>query len=350
MKYKLWLMILNISNISKIKLIKEYKDEEEIYKKITSIYSKSNYLKGKLTNASKEEILEKAKILEAWNKKNNVMFITINDKEYPEELKLIDEPPYGLFYKGNIKCLNNKKVAFVGSRNCTNYGIEVTKILTKELISYSITIISGGARGIDSIAHNIAVNEDGSTVIVLGCGIDIVYPSSNVSLYKKVIEKGLILTEFLPKTPPMGYNFPRRNRLISGLSQVVLIIEAAKKSGSLITASYALEQGKDVMAIPGSIFSKESEGCNAIIADGAYPYSSFNDLCTLLKLNKKKNILKKSPLKDRILNIIESEPKHIDYIAVKSLIDRDTLFNVLFEMQIGNEIVSLPGNYYAKII
>lgn len=336
--------------MSKIELIKEYKKEEEVYNNFTSIQTKSNYFKGKLTNISKEEILEKAKKLEVWNKKNNVMFININDKDYPEELKLIDEPPYGLFYKGNINCLKSKKVAFVGSRNCTNYGIEVTKILTKELISYSISIISGGARGIDSIAHNIAVNEGGSTVIVLGCGIDIIYPSSNASLYKKAIDKGLILTEFLPKTPPMGYNFPRRNRIISGLSQVVLIIEAAKKSGSLITASYALEQGKDVMAVPGSIFSKESEGCNLIIADGAYPYSSFSDLCTLLKLDNKRHTLKKSPLKEKILNIIESEPKHIDYIVGKSLIDRDTLFNVLFEMQIKNEIVSLPGNYYAKII
>lgn len=350
MNYRLWLMVLDMSNKSKLDLLEKYKSEEEIYKNYHIIINENQYLNKKLKDTLKEEVLEKTKKLEFWLKKNNVGFMSVTSKEYPKELKAIEDRPYGLFYKGNLECLNKKKVAFVGSRNCTNYGIEVTKMLTKELVSYNITIISGGAKGIDSVAHNGAINEDGSTIVVLGCGIDIVYPAQNVSLFRKVIEKGLIITEFLPKTPPVGYNFPRRNRIISGLSELVLVIEASKKSGSLITAGYALDQNKDVMAIPGSIFSKESEGCNQIIAEGAHPYSSFNDLCTLLGINKRKVETKVSPIKKKILNIIESEPKHIDYIVNKSLIDREALFNVLFEMQIRKEIISLPGNYYAKII
>ena len=222
--------------------------------------------------------------------------------------------------------------------------------MTKELNGYNITIVSGGAKGIDSVAHSTSVYEDGKTIVVLGCGIDVVYPYSNRFLFKDIEKKGLIISEFLPKVAPLKYNFPRRNRIISALSELVIVVEASEKSGSLITANYALEQGRNVMAIPGSIYSKASNGCNKLIRDGAQVFCSMEDLHTLLGIDCKEKGGIKSPIKQKILSIISDEPIHIDDIVDKSFIDREVLFNVLFDMQIRNEIISLPGNYYTKII
>ena len=232
---------------------------------------------------------------------------------------------------------------------CTQYGAQITKLLTKELISYNITIISGGAKGIDSVAHKTALEDCGNTIVVLGCGIDVVYPKQNASLFRKIEDTGLIISEFLPGTKPLPYHFPMRNRIISGLSRLVIVAEASSKSGSLITANYAAEQGKSVMAVPGSIFSKGSNGCNKLIRDGAQIFSGMEDLYSILELKipKKEGII--SPIKRKILSVIAKSPTHIDEIVEKSCIDRAALFKVLFEMQIRNEIVSLPGNYYAKI-
>jgi DNA processing protein len=218
------------------------------------------------------------------------------------------------------------------------------------LISYNITIISGGAKGIDSVAHNAVIEDSGNTIVVLGCGIDVVYPMQNKCLFREIEKKGLIVSEFLPKTPPLSFNFPRRNRIISGLSELVLVIEASEKSGSLITANYAIEQNKEVMVVPGSIFSKGSIGCNRLIRDGAQIFCSMEDLYLLLKLENHENIKILSPIKEKILKIVSDGPTHIDEIVNKAYVGREALFNILFEMQNKNEIISLPGNYYAKII
>ncbi|MCR4943710.1 MAG: DNA-processing protein DprA [Clostridium sp.] len=346
MKYKIWLLMLNVNDCLKIELIKKYKNECEIYKKIYKILPEFNLKQEYI----KENELEKALEVSEWILNNNVGFITYFDEEYPEELKNIDNPPYGLFYKGNIKILKDRKVAIVGSRSCSQYGLEITKLLTKELISFNITIISGGAKGIDSCAHKTCVESSGKTVVVLGCGIDIIYPSVNKRLFDEVLKDGLIITEFIPGTKPLKYNFPRRNRIISGLSETIIVAEASEKSGSLITAGIAAEQNKNVMAIPGTVFSKSSLGCNKLIRDGAQIFSEMEDLRTLLNLtceNKERII---SPIKQKILSIVSNEPMHIDEIVSKTFIDREAIFNVLFDMQIRKEIISLPGNYYAKII
>lgn len=265
-------------------------------------------------------------------------------------MRHIENPPYGLFFKGDISVLKGRKAAIIGSRLCTQYGLEITKLLTKELISFNITIISGGAKGIDSCAHRTCVENCGKTVVVLGSGIDVIYPAQNKYLFEKVIQHGLIITEFLPGTKPLKYNFPRRNRIISGLSEVVIVSEASERSGSLITAGLAAEQGKDVLAVPGSVFSKTSAGCNKLIKDGAEVFSDMGDLRTLLNLTCKEKNRIISPIKQKILSIVSDEPVHIDEIVNKTFIDREAIFNVLFDMQIKNEIISLPGNYYAKII
>lgn len=343
MIYKLWLLILEISNSKKIKLLCQYGNESSIYEN----YEEISRVKAKF---DKKEMFIRAKAISVWMKENNVHIITIDEEIYPEILRQIDEVPYGLFYKGDISLLKDRIVAIIGSRNCSNYGIEVTKVLTKELNSYNITIISGGAKGIDTVAHKTTLETNGRTIVVLGCGIDIVYPAQNSILFKKIAETGLILSEFPPGTKPFSYNFPRRNRIISGLSEAVIVAEAAEKSGSLITANFAADQGKEVMVVPGSIFLKGCRGCNLLIKDGANVISSLEDLRNELGLYKGENVGILSPVKKKILSIINQEPVHIDELVNKSYIDREDLFKVLFEMQIGKEIIFLPGDYYARVI
>ncbi|MBE6048667.1 MAG: DNA-protecting protein DprA [Clostridium sp.] len=346
MEYDIWLLMLKISNDMKIELVKKYHSSKAVYDIIDEIK-----LELKLTNSYIKNIeLQKAVDIYNWITENKIGFITYFDKKFPKELREIDDPPYALFYKGNIDVLQERKVSIIGSRLCSQYGIEITKLLTKELISFNISIISGGAKGIDSISHKTCVENGGKTVVVLGCGIDVVYPYQNRKLFKQIEEDGLIITEFLPGTKPLKYNFPRRNRIISGLSELVIVVEASERSGSLITARLAAEQGKEIMSIPGSIFSKSSKGCNKLIRDGAQVFSDMEDLRVMLNLTCKDKEGIISPIKQKILSIVSNEPIHIDELVKKTLIDREVMFNVLFDMQIKNEIISLPGNYYAKII
>lgn len=349
MKYEIWLFMLNITNSEKIKLLKKYKDEKTIYEEFEKIIEDDKKLNKKFKNFKKEELMNLSLEKLKWNKENNVEFISLNNVDYPCILKDIKEPPYGLFLKGNKALLKERKVSIVGSRKCSNYASEVTKLLTKDLISYNITILSGGAKGIDSIAHKEAVEGNGKTIVVLGCGIDVVYPSENYNLFKKIEKEGLIISEFLPGTRPMSYNFPRRNRIISGLSELVIVVEASKRSGSLITADYALEQGKEVMAVPGSIFSEGNYGTNQLLRDGAQVFCGLEDLHALLKLDERKKLNELSKVENNILSIISHMPIHIDNIMKKTNMSREALFKILFKMQSINKIVSLPGNYYAKI-
>lgn len=349
-EFRLWYIITNISNKNKINLINKYKTEENIYNIFYKNYSEipNGYekLEYKFKAIKRQEIEEfKEYILD-----HNIKYITINDKDYPEELKNIDEPPYVLFYKGNLELIKRKKVAIIGARKCTTYGSSVSKIIAKELANLHITVVSGLADGIDSYAHKEVLMHKGDTIGVLGCGIDVVYPKKNHLLYKEMEEKGLIISEFLPKTEPFAYNFPRRNRIISGISEGLIVVEASLHSGTLITAGYALNQGKDILAVPGGIFSDKSKGCNKLIADGAIPFNTIDDLYTFTKTfptdikNKKSHIIK-----DEILDVINNGPCHLDYILENVKIDKGTLFKLLFEMQKTNEVICLPGNYYAKI-
>ena len=211
--------------------------------------------------------------------------ISINEKEYPQQLKNIYDPPQCLYVLGNKKILNQKGIAIVGSRKCTNYGKEMAIKISEELSKNKINIISGLAIGIDSYAHfgNIKIqnikNEYGKTIAVLGSGIDQIYPKQNVELARKIIQTGgCIISEYPIGTMPKKEHFPQRNRIISGLSMGVVIVEAQEKSGALITADFAVEQGREVFAIPGDINKKESIGSNQLIKDGAKMVTSIIDI------------------------------------------------------------------------
>ncbi|MEI7616686.1 MAG: DNA-processing protein DprA, partial [Actinomycetota bacterium] len=210
---------------------------------------------------------------------NNSFMINISQKEYPELLKEIYFPPPLLFCKGlkNIS-ENNLKIAVVGTRRCSDYGHEAAAYISKELSKIGFTIISGMALGIDKTAHFAAIKETGGSIGVLGTGIDIEYPYENKKLYSEIIENGGLVTEFLPGTPPLKSNFPARNRIISGMSIGVIVIEAGEKSGAVVTAKSAIRENREVFAVPGSIFSDKSKGCHNLIKSGAKLVENIDDI------------------------------------------------------------------------
>jgi DNA processing protein len=351
MNYDLWLILVDISNFQKIKLINKYNTAENVYNNFEYILKENKIINKKLKKFQKEDLHYEVLKLQEMLHEKNIGYITYDNPLYREKLSGILHPPYFLFYKGNIGVINSKSIAIVGARKCSNYGLTVTKLLTKELITNNITLISGGARGVDSIAHKTALENDGYNICVLGCGIDIAYPSENKILFSKIAEKGVVISEFLLGTAPLKENFPRRNRIISGLSEGIIVTEASEKSGSLITARLASEQHKTVISVPGSILYKGASGANKLIRDGACACTDIQDLRVFLSLEYVKiNPIKFTPEKSEILDLITDSPIHIDDIFNNTSVDRGALYALLFEMQIKNEIICLPGNYYVKTI
>ena len=211
--------------------------------------------------------------------KYRVFKLNINSKFYPEKLKNISSPPKELFCLGNLELLKCKSIAVIGSRVFSSYGERVAKEFAFNLASEDICIVSGMAKGIDSFAHEAALNANGKTIAVLGSGLDIIYPKENMKLYEDIIKNnGLIISEYPLGTKPSKQNFPARNRIISGLSDGVLVIEARKNSGTNITVDFALDQGKDVFVIPGNIYSKTCDGTNFLIKEGAIPVTDYKDI------------------------------------------------------------------------
>ena len=348
--YDLWFILLKISNKTKINLIKRFKTTKEVWYYTVNEHNpglnkfsiKSRWEKDRI-QALKDSILQ-----------NDIRIATFMEEDYPDILKQYDDSPFALFYKGNIKKLSHGiNVSIVGSRECSIYGINATKLIIKEFTGHNINIISGLARGIDYYAHLYSVENNIFTCAVLGCGIDVIYPKVNKKLYNDILKKGgCIVSQFIPGTQPLNYNFPIRNRVISGLSKITIVVEANLRSGSLITANAALDQGKDVVAVPGSIFSKNSLGTNKLIKDGAYPLTSVEDIFNILSLdyNKKVNANQKTMnnLEKKIYNVISDTPIHMDDIIKLTNIDISQIYELLFEMQLKDEIVCLSGNYYVK--
>lgn len=216
--------------------------------------------------------------------KYKVIKVNMNSKYYPERLRNIDDAPKELYCLGNLELLNYKNnIAMIGSRNCSNYGERAAKDFAYNLAKEDICIVSGLAKGIDSFSHIGALNAKGKTIAVLGSGLDNIYPKENINLVEEIIKNnGLVISEYPLGTKPLKYHFPARNRIISGLSDSVLVVEARKNSGTNITVDFALEQGKDVFVIPGNIYSKTSDGTNFLITEGAIPVLNYKDVLMLI--------------------------------------------------------------------
>ena len=212
--------------------------------------------------------------------KYKVIKVNMNSRYYPERLRNIDDPPKELYCLGNLELLNYKNnIAMIGSRNCSSYGERAAKDFAYNLAKEGICIVSGLAKGIDSFSHIGALNAKGKTIAVLGSGLDNIYPKENIKLVEEIINNnGLVISEYPLGPKPLKYHFPARNRIISGLSDSVLVVEARRNSGTNITVDFALEQGKDVFVIPGNIYSKTSDGTNFLITEGAVPVLSYRDI------------------------------------------------------------------------
>lgn len=217
--------------------------------------------------------------------KYKVIKVDINSKFYPERLRNISSPPKQLYCLGNLELLNYKNnIAIIGSRNCSSYGERAAKDFAFNLAKNNVCIVSGLAKGIDSFSHIGTLNAKGKTIAVLGSGLDNIYPKENKKLFQNIIKNdGLVITEYPLGTLALKQNFPARNRIISGLSDAILVIEARKNSGTNITVDFALEQGKDVFVVPGSIYSKTSNGTNYLITEGAIPVLNYNNILDGIK-------------------------------------------------------------------
>lgn len=301
----------------------------------------------------------KSKITENYAKlaEKGIYFVTIEDEEYPRKLKNIYEPPLGLFYKGKLPKEGSINIAVVGARNCSDYGLDTAGYFAKELVKAGAGIISGLASGIDSAAHKGALIGEGDTFGVLGCGVDICYPVENFNLYLKIGLNGGILSEYSPMTQPRAYHFPMRNRIISGLSDGILVVEAREKSGSLITVDYGLEQGKNIYAIPGRPGDKLSDGCNSILKMGAKICTNpediiedYSNLCKKITKVVKKNDNLLDANEKIVYACLSRIPKHIDDIAKEAGFPIGTLAFVLFLLESKNYIKQTRANYYVTDI
>ena len=283
----------------------------------------------------------------------NYNFITIKDDVYPECLKEISNPPLKLYYKGNLDLLKEERlIAVVGTRNPSSYGKLCCEYMVKKMTSANITIVSGFAKGIDSIAHKTSLLTGGKTIAVIASGLDIVYPASNLSLYREIEEKGLILSEYEAGVKPFKFNFPQRNRIIAGLSKGIIVVESKDRGGSLITADLALEFNRDVYAVPGDVFSEYSKGCNNLIRDSkAKSLSNINELLDdySWKIEEKNINNKYTQNQLLILNSLSSE-KNLDNILMETKIGQTEILAELMTLEIMGAIKSIAGGRYKKIL
>ena len=297
---KIKLILLNMVEglgIIKLKaLLEEFKTPENILKAhlndLVKVEGISKNIAENITSCESAYNIDKELEL---IKSHNVEVLTIFDEGYPEILKEIYDPPIVLYVKGTLQEKNDLSLGVVGSRKCSQYGIKSTKELVASLKDYDITIVSGLARGIDSAAHRAAIDNKLSTIAVLGSGLNCMYPPENSKLADQVAKHGAVISEFPMRTKPLKHNFPRRNRIISGLSKGVVVIEAAERSGALITVDFALEQGRDVFAMPGPVDSESSYGTNRLIKQGAKLIDSAEDILSELGLENidKEDLIKR---------------------------------------------------------
>lgn len=286
------------------------------------------------------------------NKKINVL--TLLDKEYPENLRQIFDPPNVLYFKGELKREDHNALAVVGTRKITSYGKEVTEMLVRDLSVYNLTIVSGLARGVDSFAHKLALENGLRTIAVLGSGVDVIYPPENQNLAAEITKNGALISEIPPGIQPTRGYFPARNRIISGLSLGVLITEADEKSGSLITAGQALEQNREVFAVPGPIYSKLSRGPTELIKQGAKVVAKAEDIIEELNIgktkigNKKQSEIKGENKEERlIIRLLQNEVKHFDQISRESNLTPEKLNSLMVTMELSGKVKNLGGGNYS---
>lgn len=285
--------------------------------------------------------------------KDNISILTQGSADYPENLKNIPDPPIVLYVKGRLRQEDRLSIAVVGSRRASYYGLSCAEKFSSQLAESGFCVVSGMARGIDTCAHKGALSRNGSTIAVLGSGLKRIYPSENMALAEEISANGAVVSEFPLDTQPLKQNFPRRNRVISGMSLGVLVIEAARNSGALITADFALEQGREVFALPGKIDSETSFGANELIKQGARLVSGVDDILEELNLEFLKQGCPATRLEDERLDsplrrAIADEPSSIDEIIERSGLPAASVARQLLELEMKRVIRQLPGKLFVR--
>jgi DNA processing protein len=292
-----------------------------------------------------------------WEKieKQGIKILTWQDEAYPQRLKEIDQPPPVLYIRGDYLPDDLFAVAIVGTRRVTPYGRQITEELSSFLAANGLTVISGLARGVDAIAHQAALKAGGRTIAVLGSGVDKIYPPEHRVLAEQMMECGAIISDYAPGTPPDASNFPPRNRIISGLSLAVVVIEAGETSGALITAEFAAEQGREVFAVPGSILAPQSKGTNKLIQKGALPLLSVNDLMQALDITRvgeqkaARKIMPSDATEAKLLGVLGNEPLHVDEIRNQAELPIEKVSAALALMELKGMVRQVGGMNYVAV-
>jgi DNA processing protein len=287
--------------------------------------------------------------------KKGIKILTLQDEDYPRRLKEINQPPPVLYVKGSINVEDEWAVAVVGTRRVTAYGRQVASEIAQFLAQNGITVISGLARGVDAISHQAALKAGGRTVAVLGSGVDVVYPPEHAKLANEITSQGALVSDYPVGTQPDGINFPPRNRIISGLSMATIVVEAGEKSGALITAEFAVEQGKEVFAVPGSILTPQSEGTNRLIEQGARPLLKMSEILDTLKLEQipeKQNSRRQfplNPIETKLLSALSQDPIHIDEVCSQAGLPISEVSATLTMLELKGMVSQVGGMNYVAI-
>jgi DNA processing protein len=292
-----------------------------------------------------------------WDKviAQGIKILTWDDELYPPRLKEIEQPPPVLYVRGEILPEDHFAVSIVGTRKATSYGRQITEELSAFLAANGITVISGLARGVDAVAHSAAIKAGGRTIAVLGSGVDRVYPPENRGMAEQMMTRGALISDYPVGTPPDASNFPPRNRIISGLSLAVVVIEAGETSGALITAEFAAAQGREIFAVPGSILAPQSKGTNRLIQNGALPLLTPEDLLQALNLTRvgaqksARKILPSDEVEAQLLNMLGNEPMHVDEIRNQTGLPVEKVSAALVMMELKGMVRQVGGMNYIAV-
>ncbi|MBI2941893.1 MAG: DNA-protecting protein DprA [Chloroflexi bacterium] len=285
-------------------------------------------------------------------RQRGVEVLRLSDDAYPARLREIHDPPPVLYLRGSLLPSDALCVAVVGTRRNTTYGRQATEGLVADLCRNGVTIVSGLARGIDGIAHRAALRAGGRTIAVLGSGVDVIYPAEHTQLAREIVDHGALLSEYPVESAPEPGNFPARNRIISGLAPATLVIEAPEGSGALITSDFALEQGRDVFAVPGSIFARPSDGTNQLIQQGAKLVRCAQDVLDELQVAQveqqlvMRELLPADDTEDRLLRLLSQEPRHVDDLVRNSGLPTSTVASTLTIMELKGLVRSVGSMQY----
>jgi len=353
--------ISGIGNVTYKRLIDRFGSAREVFdagkKRISEIpYITADKAGAIVSFDNWESIKEQIKKVED----SGVKILSMEDEEYPQKLKMIYDAPPVLYIKGNFAEDDKIPVAVVGSRHPSTYGSLSAEKIASGLARKGVTVVSGMAMGIDSKAHRAALNAGGRTIAVLGSGIDVIYPSENKSLYNDIIKNGVVISEFSLGTRPEPSNFPRRNRIISGLSVGVVVVESTKKGGALITAELALKENREVFAIPGNIDSARSQGTNKLIQKGAKLVESVDDIMEELKYNlgaefnlelpqQKDLFINDDSLTDaekKTLVCLSTESVHVDTVIEESGFKSEVVLKILLDLELKGFVKQIPGKNF----